>query len=337
MKITPDQLPQRLKNELLPIYLVFGDEPLQVQEACQLIVDAANAQGYSERQILDAGSGFDWQQLTFTAASGSLFAEKKIIDLRIQNGKPGKEGAAAFMHYLQQDCHKDTLLLIRLPFLNRQATGSKWFKSLEKKAGVVQIWPVNTAQIPAWIQRRARTKGLQLDQDSVAMITEATEGNLLAADQLLQKMLLDFGQRKVSIKETLALLSDDSQFDVGNLIKYILQGDNKHVWRVWKHLKAMNEPQTLIIWMLADTLRNLIQLSKKGLDEGLRRKLRKDLMAGYQSTVQRHDLNTLHQFLQRLSALDQNIKGIKIGDSWQAILQLSLDLASRNVVFKAVA
>ncbi|MDX8399550.1 MAG: DNA polymerase III subunit delta, partial [Gallionellaceae bacterium] len=290
-----------------------------------------------ERQIFDSGAGFDWQQLAFSAASGSLFAQKKIIDLRIQNGKPGKEGAAALLHYLEQGCHDDTLLLIRLPFLNRQATNSKWFKSIEREAGVVQIWPVTAAQAPTWIQRRARANGLQLDQESVAVIAEATEGNLLAADQLIQKMCLDFGPRKISLQETLTLLSDDSKFDVGNLIKYVLQGDCRHVLRVWQHLKAMNEPQTLILWMLADTLRNLITLSKRGLDEGLRRKLRKDLLVGYQSTVQRHDINVLHQFLQRSTVIDQTIKGVAAGDSWQALLRLSLDLASRSAILDDVA
>jgi DNA polymerase-3 subunit delta len=97
MRLDSEQLPNRLKHELASFYVVFGDELLLSLEAADRIRAAASASGYEEREVLIADTGFDWAELRQARQSLSLFASKRIIDLRIPNGKPGKTGADALV------------------------------------------------------------------------------------------------------------------------------------------------------------------------------------------------------------------------------------------------
>ena len=92
MRITTEQLQQHLARELKPLYTVFGDETLLALEASDRIRARARAEGYTERDVLTVDSGFKWSELAFAGSSQSLFAARRILELRIPTGKPGTEG-----------------------------------------------------------------------------------------------------------------------------------------------------------------------------------------------------------------------------------------------------
>jgi DNA polymerase-3 subunit delta len=90
MRVYPEQLGAQLKKQLLPVYLVSGDEPLQLQECCDLVRREARARGCTDREVIDAsGAHFDWQEILHSANSMSLFAERKLVEIRLPSGKPG--------------------------------------------------------------------------------------------------------------------------------------------------------------------------------------------------------------------------------------------------------
>src|SRR5690349_9066140 len=93
--VRSEQLEAHLARELRPLYAIHGDEPLLSLEAGDAIRARARAGGFSERVALVAERNFDWGQLAASAASLSLFGERKLIELRIPSGKPGVEGAEA--------------------------------------------------------------------------------------------------------------------------------------------------------------------------------------------------------------------------------------------------
>src|SRR5690606_34301519 len=147
MKLNPTQLGKHLQGGLAPVYVVSGDEPLLCQEAEDAIRAAARAQGVSERQVFHAEASFDWGLLYEAGASLSLFADKRLLELRIANGKPGDKGTAAILEYLARP-PEDTLLLISLPRLDGATQKTKWAKALidGPHSQFLQIWPVEVAQ-----------------------------------------------------------------------------------------------------------------------------------------------------------------------------------------------
>jgi len=94
LKINVNQLSTHLQKSLAPCYLVTGDEHLLVDEALDAIRAAAREQGFTSRELHVATTGFDWAQLHASGANLSLFAEKRIIELRVPTGKPGPESRA---------------------------------------------------------------------------------------------------------------------------------------------------------------------------------------------------------------------------------------------------
>ena len=205
MKLTPAQLGKHLQSQLAPVYVVSGDEHLLCQEACDAIRAACRAQGFSERQVFHVDKNFDWGQLYAAGASLSLFAEKKLIELRIDGGKPGDKGAAALLDYLARPA-EDTLLLISLPKLDGSAQKTKWGKALIEGAQTqfVQIWPVDANQLPQWIRQRLSQAGLAATHDAVELIAARVEGNLLAAAQEIEKLVLLAESRELTVEAVLA-------------------------------------------------------------------------------------------------------------------------------------
>src|SRR5210317_1987122 len=151
MRIYPDQLAAQLNKQLLPVYLVTGDEPLQLQECCDLVRRVAREQGCTDREVLDAGSkGFDWHEMLHSANSMSLFAERKLVELRLPSGKPGAPGSKALCEYLEIASGDDILLIVSGK-IDKQSTNSKWFKALDKAGAVIQVWPVDAHNLPGWV------------------------------------------------------------------------------------------------------------------------------------------------------------------------------------------
>ena len=160
MQLKPEQLVQHLKKNLAPIYFIYGDELLLVQEAADAIRAAARAQGYSEREVFVVERDFDWNQLTESSNNLSLFAERRILEVRMPTGKPGDAGGKALRAYAERP-PEDTLLLIVSGKLDAQQRKSKWVTDLEAAGVGIPIWPVSPQQLPQWIQARMQSRGLR--------------------------------------------------------------------------------------------------------------------------------------------------------------------------------
>ena len=189
MAIKPEQLPGSLQRSLASVYLIAGTEPLLVQECRDQVIRAAHAQGFTERSVHDIGRNFDWTQLQQESAAPSLFASRKILDVRLPTGRPGTDGARALVE-LAQAADPDVLLLVSAGDWSMAMRKLKWATELARAGVLVEIWPVKPAQLPDWIRRRMKGAGLDPEPAAVALLAERVEGNLLAAQQEIDKLLL---------------------------------------------------------------------------------------------------------------------------------------------------
>ena len=160
MRLRPEQIQSQLEQELAPVYLVSGDEPFQLEQVSGAIRKGAQAQGHSDREIMYVDRSFDWQQLSATADALSLFAEKRLLELRLPTGKPGDAGGKALVRYCDNP-PADTVLLIVAGKLEKAQQNTRWFKALEQTGVVVQVWPVEPKQLPGWIKQRMQLRDMQ--------------------------------------------------------------------------------------------------------------------------------------------------------------------------------
>src|SRR5437773_985388 len=158
MQLRAEQLHGHLAKSLAPVYAVHGDEPLLALEAADAVRAAARRQGFSERAVFEPGRGFDWSEFTHAAASLSLFAEKKLVELRLAAGKPGLQGAVAIAAYCGRPS-ADIMLLVSVPRLDRSTQNSAWFRALAEAGVIIDVYPVDRPRLPAWIaERLARSR-----------------------------------------------------------------------------------------------------------------------------------------------------------------------------------
>lgn len=342
MKLKPEHIPAHLQRHLASVYLVCGDEPLQVAEVCDAIRLRARETGCSERLVLNVESGFDWSALLQARDALSLFAERRLIELRLPTGKPGESGAKTLGAYAASPPSGDVLLVISGK-IDKEAQRSKWFTIMERAGVVVQVWPVSVAQLPAWIERRMRTKGLKPSPEAVALLAERVEGNLLACAQEIEKLLLLHGPGEVDGNAVTAAVSDSARYSAYDLVDRALAGESTAVTRVLRGLQDEGEQPLLVLWVLTREIRALTHMAADlrggtAIEQLLAKnriwESRKILV---RDALKRCQPQSLRQLLRQAGRADRVIKGINAGNVWDELLQLALGLAGVDVVKRDVA
>lgn len=340
MKSSSDRLCAELERALLPVYLITGDEPLLAAEAADSVRRAAREQGYTEREIHVAERGFDWDGLLAGANALSLFAEKRIIELRLPTGKPGEKGGRALVA-IAENPPADTILLVIAPKLDKRTLGAKWAKALDKAGCVVQVWPVDVARLPGWIAARMRAAGLGPDNEATQLLAERVEGNLLAAQQEIDKLALLRGPGPVDAEAVRESVADSSRYDVFQLVDAALMGKTRRALKILGGLRAEGVEPILVSWALARELRGLEAMAWE-LGRGARPEQvlarvwqkRKPIVAG---AIKRQDLAGLQSMLMALAEIDQIIKGARRGRPWDRLRGVVAALSGQSSEFLDIA
>jgi len=322
MRLNLHQLPAHLKQPLLPVYLVAGDEPLQRGEALDLLRASAREQGHSEREVLEHDAHFSWDRLAAQADSLSLFGDKRIIELRLNSAKIGAEGSKALVAYADRP-PEDTVLLILSPKLDRGQLASKWVKTLEQKGAVLTVWPLERNQLPNWLEQRMRSRGLQPEPGVAAWLAERVEGNLLAAAQEVEKLLLLQEPGPLSLEQITAAAADSARYSVFDLADSALAGNAARCLRVLHVLRGEGTPEPLALWALAKEVRLLAGVSsevKGGRPPAqaiaARREIWNNRRPLYGKAVKRLPPAGWHRLLRTCAAADRAIKGEAKADPW---------------------
>ena len=332
MKIAAKQLQAHLQKSLAPCYLVTGDEHLLVAEALDAIRESARERGFTSRDLHVATSGFDWAQLRDSSANLSLFAERRIVELRLPTGKPGRTGSQAIADLAEQT-GPDLMLIVSGPKLDRNAQSSKWVKALAAKGVNLPIWPVGVRELPGWIAARMRRAGLEPDRDAVALVADRVEGNLLAAGQEIEKLRLLLGEGQVTVADVRDAVANSSRFDVFKLVDASLAGDAKRALKILAGLAAEGVEPVIIVWSLTRELRTLASLTDAiagGVDLGnamQKAGVWRNRQSLVRSCVGRHQHGDFHQLIKLAYRADQAAKGQSWADPWQLATQIVLGIA----------
>lgn len=333
-------LAKHLQGPLAPVYVVSGDEPLLCQEACDAIRQACRERDFGERQVFNAEANFDWGLLLEAGASLSLFAEKRLIELRLPSGKPGDKGAAILQEYLQRP-PEDTVLLLSLPKLDGSTQKTKWAKALidGNAAQFIQVWPVDVHQLPQWIRQRLSQAGLSASPEALELIAARVEGNLLAAAQEIEKLKLLAEGNQIDAATVQAAVADSARFDVFGLIDAALGGEAAHALRILEGLRGEGIEPPVILWGLAREIRLLAGLSQQyGQGIPLEKAFaqarppvwdkRRPLLT---RALQRHSSSRWNQMLRDAQLIDAQIKGQAPGSPWSGLSLLALSLAGQRL------
>lgn len=336
MKLRLEQLSAHISKPLLPIYVISGDEPFQKDQACQLIRQAAQQQGYTDRETWEAGKDFDWGQVLASASAMSLFAERRLLEVRLPSAKPGDAGSKFLRAYADKPV-EDNILLLILGRLDAAQQRSKWFTALEKAGAVLQIWPVELNQLPGWIRQRMQVRGLQPTPDAVQLLADRIEGNLLAADQEMEKLLLLNGPGEVDADDVVAAVSDSARFDAFAMIDAALNGQAQRALRMAYGLRAEGVDVLAVLGALAYQTRQLCQLATemaagKKLEQVFSQfRVWPKKQPPMKAALQRYSAPEWQALHARLAEIDCISKGFRPGRAWDELVQLLVSIAGTSL------
>lgn len=321
---------QLAAGELKPAYLIAGAEHLLVLEAADGLRARAKELGYLERDVLDVEAGFDWNRLGDASRSLSLFASRKLIDLRLPTGKPGKEGSAAIVEYCEAP-PADTVLLISANDWSSKHDGA-WSKAVERIGTAVPVWPLKPAELPDWIGARMASRSLRATSDAIALLAERVEGNLLAASQEIDKLALLHAGATIDLETLEASVADDARYDVFRLADAAIGGDAARALHIVAGLRAEGEELIPLLGWLLMQLRLLLRLASAGgnVDAALRSERiwpasRESL---FRRALKNADRAHWERCLDQAGRIDRIAKGRGDGDAWRELERLIAAIAA---------
>ena len=305
MKLTADNLSRQLAERLLPVYLVSGDEPLLVSEALDAIRARALASGFDEReQVFIDRSAAVWEHAFAATQSRSLFASRRILEVRMANAKPGF-GAATLLKLIAA-AGDELLLLIVTAKLDHETQGAAWVRAVQERGAWLALWPPASAQWPDWLGRRLRAADLDVSADAVALLAEATEGNLLAAQQEIEKLRLRFGAGvRLGRQELSDAFGDSARYQVLQLAEATNAGEGARALRILASLRAEGDEPVRVLWWLVRSVRARA--------DGSRRSVTARLVA-------------------RAARVDRVAKGQAHGDAWDELALLVVEMCGQRTL-----
>ncbi|MFO1435849.1 MAG: DNA polymerase III subunit delta [Gammaproteobacteria bacterium] len=336
MRRSPDQLAASLERKLARVYFITGDEPLQRMECADAVRAAARAQAFDERVVLDSSTGIDWQALRFEADSLSLFASKRIIEIRLHEPKVGADGGEALRDYCSNP-GDDTLLLISAPKFDNRSQNAEWYKALDRVGEVVQVWPIKTKDMPRWISKRMQQRGLKAAPEAVQLIADRVEGNLLAAVQDIEKLALLMDGEDIDVETIVGVVGDSARFDLFTLADTALAGDAARAVRILRGLRDEAAEPVLICWSLARELRAASILAGGGRPEQVMvppvasppYRMFPTREAPMKAAARRLGHARLQSLLLQATRTDRVAKGQAAGEVWDELTSLVLAMAGK--------
>ena len=248
------ELAGHLAKGVAPLWLVTGEEPLLMIEACDAIRAAARRDGATERQILDARANWDWSQLFDACRAMSLFAEKRIVEVRLASFRVGTKGSEA-LTALANEPLENIVVIISMPS-DWSVKKLAWYKKLTAAAEVVECAPVSASELPLWLRERLARYELSADADAIELLATRCEGNLLAASQEVLKLAYQYEKgTRITSEMIRSGVLDVARFDTEKLLDAAFTGDAAKALRVIENLQSEGEAIPSILWQITDEVR----------------------------------------------------------------------------------
>lgn len=335
MKLRPNQIKEHLaKGSILPIYILSGDEPLLMQEGADLLRNTFRKQGFTERELFSVESGFDWSNLLEAGNSMSLFGDRKILEVRHDKPKFDDKAKKALQNYCDNP-NPDNVLLLIIPKQDKRSQSTKWFQAIESKGAFIQVWPIDQKQLPQWIHQRMISVGLEPSREAVQLLAERVEGNLLAAAQEVEKLVLLRGEGPLDVQDIEESVADHARYNLYDLVDEALKGNESHAIKMLNQLSASGTEPSVLLWAFSKELRALAGMSQL-INSGMaparvmqEYRIWENRKAIFQSALQRLSPNTFKHCLLEAARIDRSIKGMGDGNPWVGFNNLILWLSGK--------
>jgi DNA polymerase-3 subunit delta len=330
VRTSPDALLAGLGRGLASAYLVTGAEPLLIAESAAAIRQAARGAGHADREVHFIERSFDWDELLRDSANLSLFATRRLIELKFNSALDAE--AQRVLAALAAQPPADTILLVTGE-LDRKPLGAAWVKAFEEHGVVVVTQSVERNALPGWIRERLGRHGVGIDPAAAQMLADRVEGNLLAAQQEVERIALLMPGETLGAEDVARLVADSARYDVFELSAAAFAGQPERALRILAGLRAEGREPPLVLWALLNDLRALSRVTQRlarerSLDGAFRaEQVWSNRQAPLRAALSRLDRRSIDSLIVAAARADRVAKGSLRGDAWVEIERLAARIA----------
>lgn len=337
MKIPLNRLKQQLEESLSPLYVISGDQNVLVREATELIQAKAKSEGFSEKKIITCSSKTDWGEIEVENNSLSLFAEKKIIEIRVSKKKLTKDESSILIDISNQ-LNMESIFVVVLPKLDKSALTTQWLKSLDQAGIIIQIWPILPHDMPKWIKSRLSLKKIEVSNDAIQLLSENAEGNLLAAEQEIEKLVLLDVKTEIGVSEMMSLISNSVKYDPYQFIDTLLLGKSGTSLKMLNNFQQEGTDEIFLLWLITKELRILYKVKGEPSSQTDPSQLLKEngiwekRIPTFLSALRRLRATHLRMLISQACAIDKGIKGLRKSNVWHELSLLTLSITGVHAI-----
>lgn len=328
MKVYPKDLERALRGELKPLYLVTGDELVQMRDISGKIRAHAASKGFRERQVRVIEPGFDWNGLP-SLCGPSLFGDPPLLDLRLLHGKPDTTAR----NFLRDWCEHppgDSVLLLQTPRLDNRDLNAAWARAVDRAGVIVRVMPLDETETRRWLQRALRSRGLVLAAREQEFFLSCVEGNLLAAEQELDKIEILRGPGEVDLASLQELLGADARYGAVDLAQAMLEGRPARIASITRYMEREGIAPMAAYGYLIREVRQLLALGVQ--PQGFERLFpfsRRDAM---KRLLARFPQKHFQALLQKFLSLERTLKGRGYEHPWDALTDACLACTDQDPI-----
>ena len=322
-------------GDLPPVVLIASSEALLRVEAADRLRAQARAAGYTEREIFEVDARFDWSQVQASCAAMSLFASRRIVELRIASGKPNKDG----VEWLQDYCRNpapDVLLLILCEDWSKKHEGA-WFTAVQKAGRAQVLWPIKVHEMSGWLGQRLRAQGLEASRDALELLVDRVEGNLLAAAQEVDKLALLRPEGRIDVDFMANAVADNARYDVFGLSDAAIGSAAQRALQMLAGLRAEGEAVPALVSWLSGQVQQLLRVAEaKSRGANVESALQaagvwSSRQGPFKKALARGDVAHFEALLAQCAKIERIGKGREQGDGWRELERLLVALAEPQV------
>ncbi|WDG00149.1 DNA polymerase III subunit delta [Pectobacterium carotovorum subsp. carotovorum] len=333
IRLYPEQLTAQLHEGLRGCYLVFGSDPLLLQESLDSIKRVAQQHEFSEHFSFILDLHTDWDAIFSTCQALSLFASRQSLLLVLPENGPNAAMGENLVK-LSGLLHPDILLILRGHKLTKAQENSAWFKALAQDSAYINCLTPEQAQLPRWVAQRAKSMKLTLDEQATQLICYCYEGNLLALSQALERLALLYPDGKLTLPRVESAVNDAAHFTPFHWLDALLAGKGKRAWHILQQLKQEDCEPVILLRTLQRELLQLLALKRRMSDTPLRTLFdqqkvwqnRRDLLT---QALQRLSLQQLQQAVRLLTRVEITLKQDYGQSVWSELESLAMLLCGK--------
>ncbi|MFJ5357688.1 DNA polymerase III subunit delta [Pectobacterium sp. CHL-2024] len=333
IRLYPEQLTAQLHEGLRGCYLVFGSDPLLLQESLDSIKRVAQQHEFSEHFSFILDLHTDWDAIFSTCQALSLFASRQSLLLVLPENGPNAAMGENLVK-LSGLLHPDILLILRGHKLTKAQENSAWFKALSQDSVYINCLTPEQAQLPRWVAQRAKSMKLTLDDQATQLICYCYEGNLLALSQALERLALLYPDGKLTLPRVESAVNDAAHFTPFHWLDALLAGKGKRAWHILQQLKQEDCEPVILLRTLQRELLQLLALKRRMSDTPLRTLFdqqkvwqnRRDLLT---QALQRLSLQQLQQAVRLLTQVEITLKQDYGQSVWSELESLAMLLCGK--------